>query len=108
MTSIGPVEQAMLLLKERLRRLGEQPGTANKREAASADPLAPVRALARHPRKADDEVRKALVRALLADALGPGLATSLEFQKIADKVARMLEESDVGQRLLSDAVRELD
>lgn len=108
MTSVGRVEQAILLIKDRLRKLGEQSaGAAASSGREAVDPLGPVRMLARQPSCNEEDLRKALVRGLLAESLGPALVTSLEFQNITDKVTQMLEESEAGRQLLADALREI-
>ena len=112
MTTISRVDQAILLLKERLRRLdASSTGSATKAGKTArgdrSDPLLPIRQLAAREGVADPELRRALVRTLLADALGEDLVGSLEFQSVADDVARILEESDTGRALIAQALAEL-
>lgn len=112
MTQINRVDQAILLLKDRLRKLGEhKPETARSGAAAvrpeSENRLAPIRQLARHGDIAEQDLRRAFVRTLLADSLGEELAAGLEFQAIADRVTRMLEDSEAGRDLLNRALAEL-
>ena len=112
MTSVSRIDQAILLLKERLRRLDRQgAGKATRTDRAAsggtADRLVPIRQLARRGGIAEREVHRALVRTLLADSLGDELAQSLEFQSISDDVARILEENEAGRLLLSRVLAEL-
>lgn len=113
MTQINRVDQAILLLKERLRKLGERKAEGPRGSAASAarseseSRLAPVRQLARQGSIGDQDLRRAFVRTLLADSLGQELATGLEFQAIADKVTRMIEETEAGRELIDRALAEL-
>lgn len=113
MTQISRVDQAILLLKERLRKLGQdgagrtQSGASAKR-AESENRLAPLRQLAAHGDIPERELHRAFVRTLLADSLGEELATGLEFQSIADQVTRMLEDSESGRDLLNRALAELN
>lgn len=113
MTSIGRIDQAILLLKDRLQRLGEQSGkasagTTRQQESNGLDPLVPLRQLARQGRISRDDLRKALVRTLLAESLGEELVASLEFQSIADRVTGLLEENEAGRDLLDRALGELE
>lgn len=113
MTTLNRVDQAVLLLKERLRKLGENQGkraegapvSANRAESESR--LTPIRQLMRQQDVGDQELRRALVRALLADSLGEELTTSLNFQSIADEVVRLIEETEGGRELLERALGEL-
>lgn len=116
MTNIGRVDQAIVLLKDRLRQLnarGGQSASANSAgasaasQAARADPLQSLRELVRRGQIDQREIRRAFVRTLLADSLGEGLVGSIEFQSIADEVSRLLEESEAGRALLDSALVEL-
>lgn len=113
MTQINRVDQAILLLKERLRKLGERKagetrgGTVASTRPESESRLASVRQLAQQGSIADHDLRRAFVRMLLEDSLGAGLATDLEFQAIADRVTKMLEENEAGRDLLARALAEL-
>ena len=112
MTQIGRVDQAILLLKDRLRKLGERKTSEAKTatgtaRAESENHLAPIRQLARQGEIADQDLRRAFVRTLLAESLGEELATGIEFQAVADQVTRMLEDSDSGRDLLNRALAEL-
>jgi hypothetical protein len=112
MSTVSRIDQAILLLQDRLRRLQERsPGATAKAGSAmrpeKSDPLVPLRQLARRGGIADGELRRALVRRLLADSLGDELVGSLEFQSIAEQVARILEGSEKGRALLAQALSEL-
>lgn len=113
MTAINRIDQAILLLKDRLNRLQERSGTQTTRAggtagAETADPLQSLRQIARQGAVGEDELRRALVRTLLADSLGAELAGNLEFQSISEQVARILEGSESGRALLDRALAELD
>lgn len=113
MASVGRIDQAILVLKDRLRRLGEGSGQAaagvsRSVSAGEANPLVPLRQLVRQGRLSREDLRRALVRTLLAESLGGELAANLEFQSISDRVTRMLEENEVGRQLLDHALRELE
>jgi hypothetical protein len=112
MTTVNRIDQAMLLLKERLRRLQERasdtaakPGSATRTD--KADPLLPLRQLAARGSVTQGELRRALVRTLLTDSLGEELGGSLEFQALADQVVRIVEDSEAGRALLARALEEL-
>lgn len=114
MTGIGKVDQAIVLLKDRLRQLNARSkagqagagGLSASREV-NGDPLQPLRELVRRGQIDEHELRRAFVRTMLADALGDELVGSIEFQSIADEVARMLEDSEAGSALLARALAEL-
>jgi hypothetical protein len=113
MTAISRVDQAILLLKDRLLRLqqrtaGSAASTRAKTVAGKGDPLASLQQLVRRGGITQGELSRALVRSLLADAMGDQLTVSLEFQSIADHVLRLLEDDEAGQALLSSALMELE
>lgn len=112
MNTIGRVDQAIILLKERLRKLGEnkagQAGTAaSARQAEGAGALDPIRQLVQKGQIGEEDLRRALVRTLLADALGEELVGSIAFQSVADQVARIIEDSEGGRELMARAMAEL-
>lgn len=108
MSQISPVDQALALLRERLRRLGsERTGnsrrssetTATARTSSSAlERLAAQPGLQDQPEEAQ---QRALVGALLADSFGSAVANDTAFQRIADQVTDMLRGSDEGRDLLA-------
>lgn len=113
MTSVTRIDQAVLLLRDRLKRLNERSAvssSASARQARSSrvDPLVPLRQLVQQGRIGQEELRKALVRTLLANALGEELADSLEFQSISDQVLRIIEENGACRDLLAKALGELE
>lgn len=112
MTSSIRIDQAVFLLRDRLRRLNAKDGSAASARAGKAqigrgDPLVPLRQLAQQGRIGEEELRRAFVRTLLGEALGEELLASLEFQSISDQVLQILESSDTGRALLADALAEL-
>lgn len=115
MTNIGRVDQAIILLRDRLRQLDARgkaaantTGSSGTSQAAGRDALQPLRELVRRGQIDQHELRRAFVRTLLADSLGEELVGSIEFQSISDEVARMLEESEAGRSLLARALAEFD
>jgi hypothetical protein len=113
MTAINRVDQAILLLKDRLDRLqrrvaGPAARAGSKASSGRPDPLAPLQLLVRRGDIAPLDLRRALVRALLADAFGHQVVVSLEFQSIADQVLGLLEDSEAGRMLLAGALAELE
>ena len=113
MTSLNRVDHAVLLLKERLRKLGEgsvkrdAAATGSATRAETGERLAPIRQLLRQRDIGEHELRRAFVMALLAESIGEGLATSLEFQAVSDQITRLIEDSDGGRDLLERALSEL-
>lgn len=111
MTSVSKVDQAVLLLKDRLRQLDARnlgaAGSAAAQRSTGNDPLRPLRDLARAGRIDEQALRRAFVRTLLAQSLGQDLVASIEFQSIADEVSRLLEQSEEGSDLVTRALAEL-
>ena len=112
MTQISRVDQAIMMLKERLQRLGERSAgglrsaqTVNRAEERGR--LEPLRQLTRRKDIAISDLRRAFVRTLLAEAFGDELTTTLEFEDIADRVTRVLEENESGLALIDRALAEL-
>ncbi len=75
MTRIGNVDQVLLLLQEQLQRTSRNRGTARqgrtaRAEVSSARPLDRVRALAALDTLDEEELRRAMVRGLLAEQFG--------------------------------------
>jgi hypothetical protein len=108
---IGRIDQAVLLLQDRLEKLARRDGTAAgqimRGQAADADPIEQLRGLRQSGRLAPDELRRALVRSLLADTLGTTLAGSLDFQALSDQVSDMLSEHEEGRALLDRALEDM-
>lgn len=112
MTSVSKVDQAIILLKDRLRQLdarnlGATAESVARRQSATSDPLRSLRELVRAGRLDDRELRRAFVRTLLADSLGDELVASVEFQSISDEVSRLLDQSEEGSALVTRALAEL-
>jgi hypothetical protein len=111
MTSVGKIDQAIILLKDRLRQFdartrgAARAGSAQK--SANNDPLRPLRELIRTGQLDERELRRAFIRSLMAESLGEELVASIEFQSISDQVARMLEQSEEGSALVTRALAEL-
>lgn len=113
MASINRVDQAILLLQDRLKRLQERTGSkpadlGKAQKSDRPDALAPLRRMTQQGGISDEDLRRALVRTLLSNALGAELVSSLEFNSIADQVLRIMESNDVGRDLLSRALSDLE
>ena len=111
MTRVSSSEHVLLLLRERLQRLGRgrSPTTAragSERESIGA-PLARLQALAAVEQLTDEDFRRTMVRALLSEELGESLSNDASFQVIADDVLRIISASEEGRKLLEGAAREL-
>ena len=108
---IGRIDQAVLLLQERLQKLGSKGGAkagqATVGQAADFDPIEKLRALRKNNKLGHDELGRAFVRTLLADSLGTTLAGSLDFQAVSDQVSKILYESEEGRALINRALTEM-
>ena len=108
---IGRIDQAVLLLQDRLQRLSAKSGAnaaqVGKSRTAEHDPIEQLRALRQQGELDPDELRRAFVRTLLADTLGDGLVATLDFQAVADQVSQILAENDTGRALVDRALHDL-
>jgi hypothetical protein len=111
MTNISQVDQAILLLQERLRRLrsGETSGAARnvRVQSRTPRPAAQLRNVLAVEGVPPRQLRRALVRSLLADAFGEAVANDLSFQGIADQVTDILEADPDTAALLDRAVEQI-
>ncbi|MGQ0661114.1 hypothetical protein [Sphingosinicella sp.] len=111
MTRIDQVDQALLLLREQLQRMGKShsrqaPG-ARARERTTPSPMARFASLASLDDLPEDQFRRTLVRALLAEDLGDAIANDPAFQSVIDDVFRIINESDDGQELMAEASQQI-
>ena len=108
---IGRVDQAVLLLQDRLQKLsgksGAKAGQAAAGQAADSEPIEKLRALRKDNKLGREELGRAFVRTLLADSLGTTLASSLDFQAVSDQVSMILYGSEEGRALINQALREI-
>jgi hypothetical protein len=112
MTTINRIDQAVLLLKDRLDKLGSRSNASASQSAGTsrsgpADPLGSLRLLVRQGKVSPQELRKAMVRLLLTEAFGDEMSGSLDFQSLADQVTEILESHEHGRDLLVRAISEL-
>jgi hypothetical protein len=112
MTSVSKVDQAIILLKDRLRlldarNLGATAASVARHQSATSDPLRSLRELIRTGQVDEQVLRRAFVRTLLADSLGDELVASIEFQSVSDEVSRLIEQSKEGSALVTRALAEL-
>lgn len=111
MTRVNSTEHVLLLLRERLQRMergrsartGKAARSGNRPEA----PVARLQAMAGLDQLPQDELRRSLVRALLSEELGEGIANDPGFAAIAEEVYRMISDSDEGRALIERASQEL-
>ena len=111
MTRIGHVDQVLLLLRERLQRLDRSRSGRSDRGGSARRPTAPpiarLQAIAAVDALPDHELRRTLVRALLAEEMGEAVASDPAFQGLADEVFRVIDASDDGRALIDAAARRL-
>lgn len=108
MTRINQANQILLLLQERLQRLergrsGRSAGTA----ASTPRPLTRLQALTALEQLTDEDFNRTMVRALLIEELGDGVANDPAFEGVAQDVFRILADSEEGRRLIEQAARQL-
>lgn len=108
MTRVTNTDQIMALVRAQIERMAkrERGGAAGKAEARRTDTLTPrqrVEVLAAMKGLGDDDFARALIRALLTDELGDGVAASPGFQSVVDRTCAALD-ADTETRA---AIREL-
>jgi hypothetical protein len=110
MTTIGPIDQAVLLLRDKLQRLNAMTGAALGQAAAAqgteSDPIQRLRVLQQQGRLNSEELRKAFVRTMLSDAFGEAVASSLQFQEISEAVVKTILSNEHTVALLDKALAE--
>jgi len=112
MTRISNTDQVLLLLHEQLDRLNKKRGNgaAKARPVSSGtpEPVERLRARAARHGLADDDLKRALVRSLLTQQLGEGVANDPAFEAIASDVARVIERTAEGRALMERALSQLN
>jgi len=111
MTRITAADQVMLLLRQQLQRMTKGTGQArsgrvgNPQSTRRESALHRVSALATLDHLSDEELSKALVRALLTDEFGEELAVEPKFERIIGEVHRIIASDEETRRLLEGALR---
>lgn len=106
MNPVGPKEQLMRLLAERLRH------AQDARKAAPAQrtvdrPTVRVRNVLNATPVADQAARRLMVSGILAEHFGPHVASDPAFQAVIDEVLRLLEADADARDLLQLAMQEV-
>lgn len=112
MTRVGNVDQVLLLLREQLQRSGKARGASAKApsaraESSSARPLDRVRALAALDTLEEEDLRRAVVRGLLAEQFGEAVGNDPAMIAIVDQVSRIIGEAAEGRDLMERAIAQL-
>ena len=111
MTRVNGSDHVLLLLRERLQKMErDRSGTASR--AARGRGVTPgatqrLQALAGIASIPPDEFKRTLVRALLSEEMGDGVANDPDFQSVADDVFRVISESEEGRALIDRAAQAL-
>lgn len=111
MTRITNVDQVLLLIRQQLQRLSGNGAPARKARATSArgpqrqSALGRLSALSRLEDLPESELEQSLVRALLADEFGDGLANDPRFLRVAGEVSHIIAADEEARGLLRQAVR---
>lgn len=111
MTSVNNVDNVLLVLREQLQRMGRsrsgKAGASKAGRSATPPPMVRLQALAALDQLNEDDLRRALVRALLTEEMGEVIAQDPAFQNVVQEVYRILAESDEGRSLMDGAARQL-
>lgn len=95
MTRVSNTDQIMALVRAQIQRMAkrERAGTTGKADSARSHSLTPhqrVETIAAMKGLDDDEFARALIRALLTQELGEGVAGSPGFQSVLDRTCAVL------------------
>lgn len=108
MTRINQVDQALLLLQEKLQRLNRgRAGRTGGATAATPRPLQRLQGLAALDHLSDEDFKRTMIRALLAEELGEAVASDPAFQGVVDEVFRIVSDSEQGRRMIEQAAHQL-
>jgi len=109
MTSIGHVDQVLLLLREQLRRMERKKGAAAPRSDRSGPtrPMARLQAIATVQALSDEDVERSLVYSLLLEQFGEAIANDPKFQTVIDDVVRLIRSNPDTRSVLGQSVRQL-
>jgi hypothetical protein len=111
MTRVSNADHVLLLLREQLHRMGRsrtgRSGKAGAGREATQGPLIRLQASAAVDQLSDEDFRKVLLRAVLTEELGEGIANDPNFQSIVDDVFRILSESEEGRGLIDRAAEQV-
>lgn len=112
MTRIGNVDQVLLLLREQLQRTGrgrDASRTAQTRrtDGTTARPLDRVRALSVLDTIDEEDLRRAVVRGLLAEQFGEAVGNDPALIAIVDEVTRIIGDTPEGRELMDRALAQL-
>lgn len=112
MTRITNVDQVLLLIRQQLQRLSTGSGAPSRKSRTDAaqgarrqSALGRLSALGRIEDLAESDLEQSLVRALLTDEFGDGLANDPRFLRVAGEVSRIIASDDETRSLLRQAVR---
>ena len=111
MTRVGNVDQLLMLLRERLQRIDRSRDRSGGRteavRSATSKPIARLQAVDSLGQLSEEDFRRTMVRALLAEELGEAVANDPAFQGVAEDVFRIIGESEEGRALIDTAARQL-
>lgn len=113
MTRIGNVDHVLMLLQQQLQKLQSTgPGARTARVGRTVTTrketaLHRLAAISDTGDLGEQDLERALIRALLVDELGAGIADDHRFDRIAGEVWRLIADDPVTRNLLREAVGEL-
>ena len=113
MTSIGRIDQILLLLREQLQRAGETRArtgasqTTGAGDRAEPGPLDRARTLASLGAIDPDERRRLVVRTLLLEEFGETAGADPAFATLVDRVLAMMRDIPGGDELIDRAIAQL-
>jgi len=107
MTGIGATDQIVLLLREQLQRSERAKGRpAARKDGRPATPQQRLEVLAAIEDLPERDFRRALVRGLLSERLGPDLVADPAFEAVTGEVLKLIEESDETRALLDRVAKD--
>ncbi|MDZ7282788.1 hypothetical protein N4G62_12195 [Sphingomonas sanguinis] len=107
MTRIIGAEHVLLLLREKLARAGQRRAGPSATARTDPRPLDRLRAMAGFDALGEEERRRAVVHALLAEELGDAVANDAAFGAVLDDVLRIIAEMPGGGAMIDRAAMAL-
>lgn len=113
MTRITNVDQVLMLLRQQLQqssrtsrnaRTGQTRSSSASRRQSSVDRLSTIAGL---DTVSEDDVGRALIRAMLTDEFGEEVATDPRFQQIINEVHRIITTDPEARRHLDASLQQL-
>ena len=112
MTRIGNVDHVLMLLQQQLQKLNSTDKrqqvrrTDTSSKAQSTTSMQRVASLSAKNSLSDEQIERALLRALLVDELGEAMGEDYRFDRVVSEVYRIICDDEKTRKLLQDALEQ--